>query len=226
MSEPSPDRPPLPPFEPSTRGGVKGLLIGAAAALAVWALAVTGVFVVGRIVADDDTPAASPPPAAQEATPDGTEDIDAAGSDDLGTDGDEDIGAAGGDEDPESFTFGEVATLEDGSTLTVGEPVPMKRADVAAGGEDFDEFVKFQLTYTNNSDEPYDPSGTTTSLSSGDREGDEVFQPGLSYPESKVRPGRKITWRIGYGVDQPEDLQLTVSLGFLNGYDDVTFTSP
>jgi hypothetical protein len=215
MSTPAPERPALPPFEPSTRGGVKGLLIGAAAAVAVVTLAVTGALVVGGMVGDDDTAAASPPPAAQEAAPDDTEDVEDT----------EKIDAAGGEEDAQLVAFGDVATFADGSTLTVGKPVPMKRSDVAAGGEEFDRFVKFEMTYVNNSSEPYDPSGTTTSLSSGGRELDEVFQPGLTYPEKKVRPGRKITWRTGYGVDDTKDLRLTVSLGFLNGYDEVTFTS-
>jgi hypothetical protein len=224
MSTPAPERPELPPFEPSARGGVKGLLIGAAAAVAVVTLAVTALFVVRGLVDDGSS---GTTPAAEETAPadgttGGTEDIDAAGGDgDAGTE--PDLGTSD-DEESQVLRFGEVATFADGSTLTAGEPRPFTRSEIAAGGEDFDQHMKVKITFVNNSGEPFDPSLTTTSMVSGEREGDEVFQEDLVYPESTVRPGRKITWWTGYGVDDPDDLQLTVSMGFMDGYEDVIFT--
>lgn len=122
------------------------------------------------------------------------------------------------------YRFGSTVKFGDGSTLQVGKPVKFKRDEFAAGGEDFKHAVKVKLTFTNGTKKTFDPTLTTGNITSGDREGDSIFQDGLDAPDNKILPGRKITWWMGYGVDNPKDLTLDVSVGFLD-YDDVIFTN-
>lgn len=120
------------------------------------------------------------------------------------------------------YKFGQTVAFEDGSTLIASAPVKFSRAEYAAGGESFRQFVKFKITFTNKSGQVFDPTLTFTQVSSGETEGDEIFQDGLGSPSNKVLPGKKISWWSGYGVENAKDCQLTVQMGFLD-YPDVTF---
>jgi hypothetical protein len=122
------------------------------------------------------------------------------------------------------YHFGTTATFEDGSTLKAGQPVLFVRDQYAAGGEKQKHHVKVKLTFTNNTKKVFDPALTTESITSGDSEGDSVFQDGLDSPDNKILPGHKVTWWVGYGVKNPKKLELTVNMGFLD-YDDVIFTN-
>lgn len=122
------------------------------------------------------------------------------------------------------YRFGDTVTFGDGNTLTVGKPVKFERDQWAAGGEDYKHAVKFKVTFVNNSDEVFDPALTSGNATSGEREGESIFQSGLDAPDNKVLPGKKVTWWMGYGIDKPKDVTLTVSVGFLD-YDDVIFTN-
>jgi hypothetical protein len=122
------------------------------------------------------------------------------------------------------YAFGQAVRFEDGSTLTATAPVKFTRDEFAVGGDGYKHHVKVKLTFTNGSDEVFDPTLTTGAMSSGEREGDSVYQDGLDAPENKLLPGKKVTWWMGYGVDDPKHVTLTVNVGFLD-YDDVIFTS-
>ena len=122
------------------------------------------------------------------------------------------------------FPFGEEVVFDDGSTLVVSPPQALVRDEFAFGGEDFPAHVQFELTFTNNTDEVFDPTFTTGGVTSGGVEGDSVFQDGLDAPDNPVLPGQSITWSMGYGVQDPADVTLDVNLGFLE-YDDVIFST-
>jgi hypothetical protein len=122
------------------------------------------------------------------------------------------------------YHFGRNVRFKDGSTLKVGEPVEFTRDKYAAGGEKFKHDVKFKVTFTNNSKRIFDPALTTGSVSSGDAEGESIFQEGLDAPDNKLLPGRKVTWWMGYGVKSSRKVTLTVSVGFLD-YEDAIFTN-
>jgi hypothetical protein len=133
--------------------------------------------------------------------------------------------ASAGDPAPAGVqTFGTTVTFEDGSTLTVGRPVPFTPEDVAFGGEDLPHHVKVKLTFVNNSDQVFDPSLTVGSVTSAGSEGEVVYQDDLDGPRGQVPPGKKITWWMGYGVTDAKDVTLTVRMGFLD-YEDVTFAA-
>lgn len=120
------------------------------------------------------------------------------------------------------IAFGATATFKDGSTLTCAEPVPFQRGEFAVGGEQAKVFLKSQCTFTNHSGQVFKPAGTSGRMSANGTEGESVFQEGLSTPDNPVLPGKSVTWWMGYGVESAADVQLTVSLGFLD-YTDITF---
>lgn len=141
----------------------------------------------------------------------------------------ESTSAPGASEEPaaerpdDNPAWGQTVTFDDGSTLTCAKPVKFKRAEFAIGGENAKVLLKSQCTFVNGSDDTFEPGLTTASMTAGDTEGESVYQEGLDAPDNPVRPGKKVTWWVGYGVPSAKDVQLTVSLGFLD-YDDVTFS--
>ncbi|MEU4242948.1 hypothetical protein [Actinoplanes sp. NPDC026619] len=121
------------------------------------------------------------------------------------------------------YKFGQTVKFKDGSTLTVSKPQTFKRDKYAAGGEKSKIFVKFKSTFKNNTKEVFDPALTTGSVSAGGEEGDDIYQDGFDTPQNKLLPGKSVTWWMGYGVNTKDDLQLEVSIGFLD-YGTVLFT--
>lgn len=144
---------------------------------------------------------------------------------DAGTTTTTDDKAAADDSKPDGvYKFGQTVKFKDGSTLTVAKPTTFKRSQYAAGGEGKKVFLKFKSTFKNNTKEVFDPGLTTASVSAGGEEGESVFQEGLDAPDNKILPGKSVTWSMGYGVDTQKDLQLEVSVGFLD-YGTVIFTN-
>lgn len=119
------------------------------------------------------------------------------------------------DETPEPSTetdsmivgLGESFTWEDGTTALIEEPQPFQKSEWAAGGEDYDHVVSFKVTVTNGSDAPLDASFTSPTVTSGDREGDEIYDDEVGGgPTSNILPGRTVTFTVAYGVDDPADV--------------------
>lgn len=153
--------------------------------------------------------------------------VASAPSTDTASQGGADAAAAAdqGKEKPDGvYSFNDVVTFSDGSTLKAGRPVEFTPDQFAAGGEKFKHHVKFKLTFTNRSGKVFDPSLTTGAVSSGGQEGESVYQDGLDAPDNKILPGKSVTWWMGYGVKDSRKVQLTVNVGFLD-YDDVIYTN-
>lgn len=122
------------------------------------------------------------------------------------------------------YAFGTTVKFKDGSTLAVGRPQKFTRTNYHSGGENFKTHLKFKATFKNNTQEVFDPALTTGAVSGGGLEGDSVYGPGLDAPDNKVLPGKSVTWYMGYGVQSEKDLQMEVSVGFLD-YGTVIFTN-
>ena len=132
---------------------------------------------------------------------------------------------AGEDKAPSGvYKFAQTVKFKDGSTLTVGKPVAFKRSEYAAGGEGAKYLYKFKATFVNKTDKVFDPALTSGAASANGEEGESVYQEGLDAPDNKVLPGKSITWWMGYGLASNKDLQLEVSMGFLD-YNTVIFTN-
>ena len=115
----------------------------------------------------------------------------------------------------ETAVFGETWEYTDGVAVTVSAPRPFEPSDTAFA-EEAEAYVVFDVTIVNGSEEPYEPL-VITSVQSGDTEAQEVFDSGNGLegtPSTTVLPGREVTFQIGYGVEDPEDLVLEIMLGF------------
>lgn len=121
------------------------------------------------------------------------------------------------------YKFGQTVKFKDGSTLTVGKPESFKRDQYALGGEKKTVFLKFKATFKNNTKEIFDPALTDGAASADGVEGESVYQEGMDAPDNKVLPGKSVTWWMGYGLASRKDVQLEVTVGFLD-YGTVIFT--
>ena len=103
--------------------------------------------------------------------------------------------------------LGETFTWEDGTTARIEAPQPFQKSEWAAGGEGYSNVISFKVTVTNGSDAPLDASFTSPNVTSGEREGDEIFDDEVGGgPTSSILPGRTVTFTVAYGVDDPADI--------------------
>ncbi|WP_062464638.1 hypothetical protein [Demequina soli] len=113
--------------------------------------------------------------------------------------------------------FGEAHVYDDGLSVTIGAPTAYEPSDSAyAQG---DHFVAFDVTIDNGTDAAFDPSGFNATVASGDREAEQVFDSAKDVdgsPSTSVQPGRKVTFTIAYGVSDPDDLTMDVSVDFFD----------
>lgn len=119
---------------------------------------------------------------------------------------------------PEYGQFGGVGyTFEGGVEVTVSAPAAFEPSEYAFTTTEFPSYLRFDVTVTNGSTEPFDPMAIYATLSSGGVEGEAVFDSdnGLGgTPQTTVLPGKSITWSEGWGVADPADLTYEIALGF------------
>ena len=83
------------------------------------------------------------------------------------------------------------------------------------------------IVLTNGTDENFDPSSFSVNLQSGTTEGSQVYdseQLGES-PSTTLLPGRSATFKVAFGVTDPEDLVMEVSPTFGFDYESAIFTN-
>ena len=103
--------------------------------------------------------------------------------------------------------LGDTFTWEDGTTARIEAPQSFQKSEWAAGGEGYDYTISFKVTVTNGSDAPLDATFTSPNVTSGEREGDEIFDDKVGGgPSSDILPGRTVTFTVAYGVDDPADI--------------------
>jgi hypothetical protein len=132
--------------------------------------------------------------------------------------------SASASEDP-PMAFGQTRTFDDGLSVTVDSPVEFKPSKYAAASKAPD-YVKFRVKLHNGTGSTFDPSSFSTSLQSGSKEEDEVFDSDKGIgdtPTTKLLDGRDAVFWIGFGAQDTTDLVLDVTADFDRG--DVIFAS-
>jgi hypothetical protein len=120
---------------------------------------------------------------------------------------------------PEShaYAFGETVSFDDGMHVTIDQPKAFKPSEYAAGTEGYTHFVKFRVTIDNRSGKTFDPTMAMTSVMSGDTQGSEVYDSDRNLgggPTTKLLNGRKVTYTVGFGVEDPKDIVVQFDLSF------------
>lgn len=127
-----------------------------------------------------------------------------------GSEGDSDLSAA-----PRVLAFGETYAWNDRLSVTISEPQAFTPDEWSAGGEAFDKHILFEATIVNGTDEPFDPDMFSASAQSGNVEADSVFDGSAGLdgaPYTTLLPGRETTFKYGFGVMDPKDIVLEVSV--------------
>ncbi|SDU78945.1 hypothetical protein [Jiangella alkaliphila] len=84
-----------------------------------------------------------------------------------------------------------------------------------AAFEEAPAYVRFTVTITNGTGQPFDPSTTFVTVSSGGAEASAVFDEGLEgAPLTPVLPGESVSWMEGFAVTDPADLVCQVTPSF------------
>lgn len=120
--------------------------------------------------------------------------------------------------------FGKTMTWEDGLALTVTSDGTFTPGRWAAT-DPFPAYTTFTFTVTNGTSTTWTPSAYANITSAG-AEGDEVFDSDQGYgggPSSPVLPGQTLTWKQGFGVQDPADLTLSVTVDY--SHVDVVYTT-
>lgn len=114
--------------------------------------------------------------------------------------------------------FGSTFTWDDGVAVTISKPRSFQPSPYAASDNKFKKFVVVDVTLKNGSKEPYNAMTLTTTATSGDKQSDGVFdsEKGIDLPTADILPGKTLTWKQAYGVDDTGDLVIAVDNGFGN----------
>jgi hypothetical protein len=121
-------------------------------------------------------------------------------------------------------SFGSTMEWEDGLTLTVTNDGSFTPDEWASVG-DFPTYLSFTFTVTNGTSTTWDASAYAQITSAGTA-GDEVYDSDQGYggaPSSPVLPGQSITWKQGFGVTDPADLTMSVTVDW--EHVDVVYTT-
>jgi hypothetical protein len=117
---------------------------------------------------------------------------------------------------PANPTFGESFEWSDGLSVTVSEPSEFTPTEMAFASPAA-SYLSFVVTIVNGSDANYDPSGLFATLQSGNTEAEQIFDFDDGFagtPQTALLPGREVEFKIGFGVDNPDDLVMQIIADF------------
>lgn len=221
----TPAPPAAPP--PAPRSGVPAWTLPIVACLCLAVGAVLGGAVVGS--GDDDGEVVSEAPATTEDEPDPTDPPDEPPASDPAdpeppaTEGPTTTGEPQSTDTP---SFGETYEWGDGLAISVAAPTPYTRTETAIGGEDAAADLQFEVTVTNGSDAPFDPTSIYITVQSGSAEAEQIFDSAgglVGAPSTSVLAGREVVFTVGFGVSDPDDLVMEIAPDF--DHDATFFTS-
>ncbi|RKW71731.1 DUF1942 domain-containing protein [Galactobacter caseinivorans] len=120
--------------------------------------------------------------------------------------------------------LGDAYTWENGMKIAVSKPKKFKPSEYAMADVQGKPQV-FTVTVTNGTEEDFKPVILSLSASSGGSEAEQIFDSsqGVEMPTTTVKPGKTVTYKVAFDVEDPDDITMDVSPGF--EYDSKTFVS-
>lgn len=101
------------------------------------------------------------------------------------------------------LTFGSTANFDGGLSVAVAAPVEYTPGEYAAGTGDGTPMT-FEVTLTNGTEEPFDPSLFYMTVSSGGAEASSIFDGDLpDAPSTSILPGASATFLVAYDIVDP-----------------------
>jgi hypothetical protein len=118
-------------------------------------------------------------------------------------------------EEETTLSFDNVYTYEDGLSVYISAPEHYEPTEIAAGADDHEYAVQFNVTLTNDSSASVPPYEFSSSILSGSRQGELIADTDLdSTLAFELLEGRSAAFVLAFAVDDPEDLVLTVTPAF------------
>lgn len=114
-------------------------------------------------------------------------------------------------EDAGFATWGQTWTWDDGLTATISAPEEFTPSEWSAGGEGAAAHVAFTIIVVNGTAAPFDPAMMMVTAQSGNTEASEVYDTENGFggsPMTTVLPGRETSYKVGFGVSDPNDIVL------------------
>lgn len=115
--------------------------------------------------------------------------------------------------------FGDKYTYENGVSLAISKPEAFKPSETGLmllSDPDGKDFVSFDVTIVNGSDEAYDPNLTNFTASSDGEEAEQIFDTDNKLngsPSTTVKPGKSVKFKIGFAVADKGDITMDASPG-------------
>ncbi|MFC8797885.1 hypothetical protein ACFT2C_09130 [Promicromonospora sp. NPDC057138] len=120
-------------------------------------------------------------------------------------------------ETPEVATaqFGDTGyEFEDGLAVSVSEGESFKPSKYAVSDE-APHYLKWTVTFTNGTDEPWRAIDTVIAVASGGVEYSEVYDDGVGeQPSVPLPPGESASYDVAFGVEDPTDVRMSVTPDF------------
>jgi len=109
-------------------------------------------------------------------------------------------------EEDVELSFGDTARWDDGIEVKVGKPKEFTPGEFADYDQGADHQFKIKVTVTNDTGSTIDPSELYVTATTADREATQIFDGETvgSYPSTKLRAGRDISFNIGFSVNDGE----------------------
>jgi hypothetical protein len=122
--------------------------------------------------------------------------------------------------------FGETYKWANGLEVTISGSTPFTPSEYVVTDKPAVAYLSYSVTIVNKTGATYEPTLFSTSVQSGDTEGNQIFDSANGFtgpPSTAILNGRQSTFTVGYGVSNPADIVMQVSPGF--DYKKTFFTS-